>query len=226
MEACPDEGFHRGGSNLTPALNFRKIPHLWTDTVNQFEILPKFYTKHWLPFAPTHHIFIPIVLILSIMFLQGPESRIKILLDSSKIMTDGIPHLDPGHEAILIPFHAVLDKGYLDPNYVENVLALDPASVASYEEHYGFLPLSLTEIWRQVELYRSREIKSGELVKQIRKSFTFERQKKSILKRIFRRFWYILRGPEPIVFLGPDGAGKSTLVDKLSSLKWPLIRKE
>ena len=32
MDACPDEGFHRDGSNLTPALNSRKIPQLWTDT--------------------------------------------------------------------------------------------------------------------------------------------------------------------------------------------------
>ena len=33
-----------------------------------------------------------------------------------------------------------------------------------------------------------------------------------------------MKGPRPIVFLGPDGSGKSTLVDILKDLKFPEIK--
>ncbi len=46
------------------------------------------------------------------------------------------------------------------------------------------------------------------------------------LIRIFHRLKYFSKGHRAIVFLGPDGAGKSTITEPILKLRWPTIRRQ
>lgn len=157
---------------------------------------------------------------------ESPRDFIDSILGSSHFSDDGIPYLNPVDEAILLLFHAANDKERIDPKYRERMFIDDMDMVSDRADLYNFLPKPLSEYWRWIEAVDRGIISQKTAIMEIRKSFgIMSTQRKTLASRVFQRIKTIIFfGPRPIVFLGPDGAGKSTLTEPLEKLHWPSLR--
>ena len=157
--------------------------------------------------------------------IQSPRLFIQSLLERSRLGDDGIPRLDPSDETIIWIFHAALDKGYFDSRYKSRMLKREPASMLRLADQYAFLPKPLGEYLQWVETLRTSTSSAKKVVHRIRQSIGFHGHKTPPLSiRAYRRLRHLFRGPGPIVFLGPDGSGKSSIAERLAMLRWPPMR--
>ena len=157
--------------------------------------------------------------------VEPPCLFTESLLQRSQLGDDGIPRLDVGDETILWIFHVALDKGYIDPYYESNVLTCDPALMSRLADEYAFLPRPLGEYVELIEALRKGRSSEKKVIRKIQRSLGHPVCKTPPLSlRAYRRIRHMLRGPQPVVFLGPDGSGKSFVTKRLAMLRWPPLR--
>ncbi len=161
--------------------------------------------------------------------IEAPRAFLESLLSAARMSEEGIPCLDPVDEALLLLFHLGLDKGSLRSKYSDALHCLTPDAIASRSEKYLFLPKPLDEYVRLFDAARRGTLRERAVLKSIRRSFGLARSRRSvwsITKGAGRRIGRLFRGPNPIVFVGPDGSGKSTLTEPLGRLRWPVARRQ
>ncbi len=161
--------------------------------------------------------------------LEAPRAFVESLLEHSRLSIGRIPCLDPVDEAILLVFHMTLEKHRLKSKYSAALSEIGSVPIASYRERYSFLPLPLDEYLRWAKAFQEGTASERAAVWAIRRSFGMGHSRWPLLSLVAggsRRLRRLLRGPRPIVFVGPDGSGKSTLTEPLGRLRWPAIRRQ
>ncbi|HPC94850.1 MAG TPA: nucleotidyltransferase family protein [Sedimentisphaerales bacterium] len=161
--------------------------------------------------------------------LEAPRAFVESLLEHSRLSIGRIPCLDPVDEAILLVFHMTLEKHRLKSKYSAALSEIGSVPIASYRERYSFLPLPLEEYLRWAKAFQEGTVSERAAVLAIRRLFGMRRFRQPLLSLVAggsRRLRRLLRGPRPILFVGPDGSGKSTLTEPLGRLRWPLVRRQ
>ena len=161
--------------------------------------------------------------------LEAPRAFVESLLEDSRTSMHGIPCLDPVDEAILLVFHMALDKHRLKSKYSAALAEIGSEPLASRRERYSFLPLRIDEYLRWVKALQEGTVSERAAVRAIRRSFGMRHFRQPLLSLVaggFRRLRRLLKGPQPVIFVGPDGSGKSTLTEPLGRLRWPAIRRQ
>lgn len=156
--------------------------------------------------------------------IEAPRNFIESLLEEAIINDEGIPCLNYVDESILIILHLAIEKNSFDPKYMARIIDMDARSIMSHAEKYSFLPEPPDFYVKVFECYRRGKINEQEAIVTIRSSFKLDRSNYFFWKRIIHRLRRLWMGTCPVVFLGPDGAGKSALSESLSHLRWPPIR--
>jgi hypothetical protein len=155
-----------------------------------------------------------------------PDSFTDVLL-SSKLLNEGINVLVSSHEKIITILHAGVNKGFYDKEYFERISNLDFIKLEKYINNYSFLPLNLKDLLNLVDAFTKGEINERVVINYLKKHFPEHKKTiKDFTYRLINRissFFYFQRG---VAILGPDGSGKSTLIDPLSKLEWPSVRKQ
>ncbi len=158
---------------------------------------------------------------------ETPPQFIQALLARSRSSEQGIPGLNPADEGLLLLLHLAIDKKCLSPKYRERIFRCDGSSMQVLAESYSFLPKPLQEYLNTIDGLREGKLNDTEAIRRVRSSFDLsDARPRPLWGRIARRLRVILGGNPAIVFLGPDGAGKSTLTEPLARLKWPAIRRQ
>ena len=155
----------------------------------------------------------------------SPDSFTDFLLNS-KVTNEGINVLVSSYEKIITILHAGVNKGFYDKEYFETISNLDFIKFEKYINDFSFLPLNLKELLNLVDTFTKGEIKEIEVINFLKKHFPDHNTKKKITHRLINRissFFCLQRG---VAILGPDGSGKSTLINPLSKLEWPSVRKQ
>lgn len=151
-----------------------------------------------------------------------PSSFINTLFKTACIDTEGFVRPRLEHDYALQMIHILTNKRHIPEEKASNLLKeLSILDLSIIESDYYFLPCSLIQ-------YKHKLSKSILNMNQFRPLSRFPMKANqfhpfTLLKRFFYRLRCLLLGPSPIVFLGPDGSGKSTLTHSLSELKWPKL---
>jgi hypothetical protein len=157
--------------------------------------------------------------------ISAPAGFVDTLLDAAKTGNDGVCRLHPHDEIILLIFHAALDKGKFSKKYMRRFLGVDMDKLCEQSSLYKFLPWPLEAYIKLINEMKRGVITDEDVVKQIMVSFNYCGSSSTpMLSRAARRLKGLMQGNRGIVFLGPDGAGKSTITESLSGLRWPKIR--
>lgn len=154
--------------------------------------------------------------------IWSPDKHTTLLLSTIWKNNYGVQRLDRGHEIIITILHAAIAKGKFDSEYKNRIFKANLEKLYGYEKFYDFLPGTLRKHLEIVIEMRNGALQENEVVKIIQKSFGVAYQSKGkIIQRAIRRLRSIFPINKGIVFLGPDGAGKSALTIPLSHLQWP-----
>lgn len=157
--------------------------------------------------------------------IDAPAGFVDALLASAGTGRDGVSRLHPHDETILLVFHAALDKGDFGQKYMWRLSQADLAQLSERSALYKFLPMPLGKYLKLINEIKSGEITDEDAIKRIKASFPHcGSSGASLLARSVRRLKQLMRGNRAIVFLGPDGAGKSTITESVAGLRWPKIR--
>lgn len=156
-----------------------------------------------------------------------PANFTDVLLESKSKNEDLIWRVSYDFEIIITILHAAINKGKFDDLYRERIFNADLEGLKSYEKYFNFFPERLTHYIDLLLKFRGDELSESEVVSKIQSSDSrFVRPRPLLIKRIWSRFKSIFSGNKAIVFLGPDGSGKSTLISSLVKIEWPMTRSQ
>ena len=159
--------------------------------------------------------------------ISVPAGFLDALIGSAKTGEDGICRLHPHDEIILLIFHAVFDKGSFSKKYMRRISNANLDKLYEQSTRYDFLPWPLQVYIETISEMERGVIKGENVVKKIKKSFNYySPSDKTLLSKVACRLKALKRGNRAIVFLGPDGAGKSTITESISGLRWPKTRRQ
>ena len=155
-----------------------------------------------------------------------PDSFTNVLLNS-KIIENGIYVLVSSHEKIITILHAGVNKGFYDKEYFERISCIDISELEIYIDSYSFLPINIKHLLKLTDDFTKGKIKESVVINHLKICFPDKKQSTNdLIFRILNRvssFFSLKRG---VAILGPDGSGKSTLVNPLSKLEWPSVKKQ
>ncbi|MCF6324134.1 MAG: hypothetical protein L3J89_07415 [Gammaproteobacteria bacterium] len=159
--------------------------------------------------------------------VEAPAGFVENLLSLSEVGVDGISRLNAYDEAILLIYHAALNKNYFSQRYMKDILQVDLIGLEERAASYQFLPMSPGGYIQLIQRFQSGTIKESDVVKAIQSSFPRAASGKSyLLARVTSRLKMFMKRNQAIVFLGPDGAGKSTITESLTGLRWPSVQRQ
>ena len=141
------------------------------------------------------------------------------LLKTKYLDKEGIYRISPSYEAILYLLHSATNKGMISSKYRYLIFQnhIEESFLHEYNCH-----INLNNIYQYLLLLRNNPKRERYVIGKIRKQFI--KPNFDFINSKFVRLKNFLKGPRPIVFLGPDGSGKSTLVDILKDLRLPNIK--
>ena len=148
------------------------------------------------------------------------EDFYDFLLSTKYKDEDGIYRIDKTLESLLYLFHASLNKGFINSKY-RHLLYSNDLNDQILSECCFSKEVDLKLIKDYLLSIREKKLSEKEVIKKICKIY---KRNNNFFKRRSDRIKNFLKGPRPIVFLGPDGAGKSTLVNIIKDIKWPNIQ--
>ncbi len=158
--------------------------------------------------------------------IDAPDEYADQLLARAGMFNEGIPCVNPFDEYLLFILHSAIEKGGINPKYAKRIAGFDKLSMNLDSEVYSFLPCPIDDLIKYRDVLIDEEFNES-FIKDIRKHFSeFVSTSMPIWERILKRFGRLLEGNQAIVFLGPDGAGKSTITESLSCLKWPSLHRQ
>lgn len=156
---------------------------------------------------------------------KPPKKYIKDLFNNVTISNDDIPRINPLDHSIILFFHSVLDKKKIDERYKGTIFNFDYYQIKNKSSSYSFLSLPLESYYEWLGQVKAGRLGEKKMVRQVLCSLGAKTyQRKSYLVRAFNRIRRCFYGSGTIAFLGPDGAGKSTLIEPLAKLKHLPIR--
>tara|TARA_Y100000589_G_scaffold236802_1_gene224227 strand:- start:9891 stop:11102 length:1212 start_codon:yes stop_codon:yes gene_type:complete len=144
---------------------------------------------------------------------------INALIKNRYIDEDGIYRINKSYESILYLIHAAINKGFISEKYKYLIYENNIDKNFLIKNNYK---LDLLLIYKYLLILKANPKKEKSILYKLEKKFT--KPNLNFLIRKFNRFKNLLMGPRPIVFLGPDGSGKSTLVNILKDLKLPNLK--
>ena len=157
--------------------------------------------------------------------IEAPNEFKEAVLSCAESDEKGIFRLHPSDELILLIFHLALQKGEFGEKYRNDILNADIETLEKRSSLYNFLPAPLNEYLQIIKKYQSGEYSELLAINQIQSLSSFKRSyKKPLVQRILIRLNKIRNINNSIVFLGPDGSGKSTITEALSHLRWPSLK--
>jgi len=157
--------------------------------------------------------------------IVAPRSYTKEIINTSFIDENKIPRLNESHELVLLFLHVALNKGFIVKKYRNFIYNFDLDNLMNIEKNYDFLPGQFIEYYKIIKDLQKREINEIDAIRFVINQFPlFMPAKSNFLRRFYRRAASFINGNKVIAFLGPDGSGKSTVVDSLIKLRWPIIR--
>ena len=179
-----------------------------------------FVTEQW--------VHLDVKLSLSLGSVQVPADSCDHILDSSYVSSEGIPLLHPADEAILLLFHAAIDKQRFDPKHERTILGIETSRILRRAQLYDFLPEPINEYWRWVDAVKNGTVSRQMAIARIKRSLDQPGSSHSTTAgRLCRRLTRIaLARKRIVVFLGPDGAGKTSLSQAAARLRWPSTRRQ
>ena len=155
-----------------------------------------------------------------------PDSFTNVLL-KSKTLDNGINVLDSSHEQIITVLHAGVNKGFYDKEYFDRICNINLTQLEKYISNYSFLPLNLNELLKIVDAFSKGDIVESKVINYLKNYFPDDKQTfKGFIFRLINRISSFFSFQRGVAILGPDGSGKSTLIDPLSKLQWPLVKKQ
>lgn len=154
-----------------------------------------------------------------------PSNFTDILL-STKQEENDVFFLDSTHEIIITILHAGINKPFIDSEYISRIQGTDIEGLFEYADVYHFLPIPFTALLKKVQ--ESVAINQyDDLSRYLKNSFDkYNQSSKSFLIRLLGRLKSLVFFKAGVAILGPDGSGKSTLINSLSKLQWPSVRKQ
>ena len=153
-----------------------------------------------------------------------PESFTSTLLQS-KLLKNDIFVLEIFLEQIITILHAGVNKGFYDNEYLNRISSINFIKLKNY--NFNFLPFDLEEFELKANDFFKGKTTEKELIFFLKKNFpSHEKTLKKLLVRLVRRFRSLFAINNGIAILGPDGSGKSTLINPLSKLQWPMVKKQ
>ena len=157
--------------------------------------------------------------------ITASHSFIDFLFSEVKEDEFGIPHLEKGVQAILLLLHSLIDKRKVDDRYKRIILNIDRSAARKLEKFF-LLPQPIDTYLQWVELFKKGDIQERKLVELVLQSFNIKQGKSWLTfpHRSFKRIVRMILGSGTIAVLGPDGAGKSSILRQLVSLPYIEIR--
>lgn len=148
-----------------------------------------------------------------------PREFTQALLRDARVSPRGIPRLAPHDDEILLALHLAVNKNTLDSKYGPISRPGATERLAVHRDRYECLPRPLEAYLHLFEASTKQGNGSATLAN-VRADFRLPKQS-STLKRLVGRVARTHHSWRPIVLLGPDGAGKTTLASALAGLRWP-----
>lgn len=141
------------------------------------------------------------------------------LLNNKYLDENNIYRIKEKDEIILTLLHVVYNKNTIDPEYQSRFDNFNLDIESADFEKYSFLPFEIgqflnTTIDSLIQFYSKKHIEA-------RRNFKIFNK---IIIRIYNRINSTIKSKGAIVFLGPDGSGKSSLISAFSSLNWPRVK--
>lgn len=159
--------------------------------------------------------------------IEIPSEYYDLLMRSSYIGSDEIRRLDELHSVTLLIFHATLAKNTFSESHLAKISSMGVDNLYELSPAYKFLPEPLSYYLKLVGDMIKGDTDVSATVRAIRRTFDIDlKNHVPIFNRVVNRLRSIFRGNQAVVFLGPDGAGKSTLVKALGGLRWPPLKLE
>jgi thymidylate kinase len=146
-----------------------------------------------------------------------PKDFIRDLMHRAEKGSDNIIRAPKQEASLLYLFHAASEKNKIQSKYLHMIINID----LSLNSFYVFLPKPLEHYSILIENFKNKKINMIDLLNGFKEKMVL---KKPTKLNIFIRFYNRLKSfyqYKTIVFLGPDGSGKSSIVDNLGSIKWP-----
>lgn len=155
-----------------------------------------------------------------------PREFIEQIFIRATLNSNGIPLLECMDMWFLLFFHSIADKRIMDQRYKCIITTPDLDKINDREYEYSFLPVSISVYLELIAKFNDNSISENELVIAVLSSLGFacDKPKKAYARRIYMRLLRMVKNSGEVVFLGPDGAGKSTLIEPLLKLKHQPIR--
>ncbi len=159
--------------------------------------------------------------------INPPSGFVATLIESTWIGADGIPRLNPVDHVILLIFHLAIGKGRIDRGCTETISQVNSPAVMARAELYSFLPKPIDVYLNWVREVGEEKMSEQKAIENIRATIGFQNARHTpFVVKLLRRLDSLLNGNQAIVFLGPDGAGKTTLTEPISQLRWPSVRRQ
>jgi thymidylate kinase len=156
-----------------------------------------------------------------------PMTLTESLLETKKLSGEDIWRINHDCEMIITIFHAAVNKEEFDKVYRKRIFETDLLKLKQYNELFSFLPIPLNEYIDLLIKVQNGKTDEKHALKYIQDSFgNMDIPKRSFIKRIKRRLMSIFSRDRAIVFLGPDGSGKSTIISSLVKIQWPMTRSQ
>lgn len=159
--------------------------------------------------------------------IYPPSSFYDYLIKSAISDNDNIFRIDKNNGLLLLLLHTSLNKNGFNPRHLELFKQANLEILESLKNEYAFLPRPLSEYISLVHDLNNGVIKECDVVKFIQKSFPkLKKKKQTLFFRLYRRLSFYFGRSQSIVFLGPDGAGKTTITEAISKLQWPRCKRQ
>lgn len=157
--------------------------------------------------------------------IQSSETFIKSLINNSIIDSEGILRLNQIDEFVINFFHFAINKNQFRLSFIESISQINFSELNKRSETYNFLLDPLEKYFNLIIKLRDNQITQYEVIDEIKKKYHHIKEKKNpFLKKIINKILPLRNKKKVIVFLGPDGSGKSTITKKISGLRWPKLR--
>lgn len=149
--------------------------------------------------------------------ITWPNSFIKILFKEKIKDSFNIYTINQSDKFFLHLLHLSCEKKYLSEKYMHLKCNLNK----SMFQKYDFLPQPFIFYSSLVDQYLEGQIPINILLDYFSRGMNTNKKKKiNLIFRSISRLRSIINY-DYVVFLGPDGSGKSSITEKFSTLKWP-----
>lgn len=154
-----------------------------------------------------------------------PPKFIEDIINKSKIDSYGIPRLNSVDLFVINFFHYALNKKNFKKTFINSVETIDLKLFKDKETDYEFLHDKISIYFDFIKKIKLNTISQKKVIELVSKKYQIKNLKsRDYIYKIKYKFIKLANKKNSIVFLGPDGAGKTSLTSIISKLRWPSLR--